>query len=93
MALAHASRNALLVAFLLDSLAWDTYVLLDDGFCDCTMGTRPHGHQHMVEDLPAVASVGPRHRLLGLRWRFCRHGAVLSAPRVTFRASAGHALR
>ena len=29
---------------------WHTYVLLDDGFYDCTMGTCPNDHQHMVED-------------------------------------------
>jgi hypothetical protein len=29
---------------------WDTYVLFDDGFYDCTMGTCPAGHRHMVDD-------------------------------------------
>ncbi len=29
---------------------WDTYVLLDEGFYDCTMGTCPTGHRHMVDD-------------------------------------------
>jgi hypothetical protein len=29
---------------------WDTYVLVDEGFYDCTMGTCPSGHQHMVDD-------------------------------------------
>lgn len=37
---------------------WDTYVLLDDGFYDCTMGTCPSGHQHMVEDLPVAVATG-----------------------------------
>jgi hypothetical protein len=29
---------------------WDTHVMLDDGFYDCTMGTCPNGHRHMVDD-------------------------------------------
>jgi predicted RNA-binding Zn-ribbon protein involved in translation (DUF1610 family) len=29
---------------------WDTYVLYDEGFYDCTMGTCPAGHRHMVDD-------------------------------------------
>lgn len=29
---------------------WHTYVLLDEGFYDCTMGTCPAGHRHMVDD-------------------------------------------
>ena len=29
---------------------WDTYVLVDEGFYDCTMGTCPHGHRHLVDD-------------------------------------------
>jgi predicted RNA-binding Zn-ribbon protein involved in translation (DUF1610 family) len=29
---------------------WSTYVLLDEGFYDCTMGTCPAGHRHMVDD-------------------------------------------
>ena len=29
---------------------WDTYVLFDEGFYDCTMGTCPSGHRHMVDD-------------------------------------------
>ena len=29
---------------------WDTHVLLDDGFYDCTMGTCPSAHRHMVDD-------------------------------------------
>ena len=29
---------------------WDTYVLVDEGFYDCTMGICPNGHRHMVDD-------------------------------------------
>ena len=29
---------------------WLTYVLFDEGFYDCTMGTCPAGHRHMVAD-------------------------------------------
>jgi predicted RNA-binding Zn-ribbon protein involved in translation (DUF1610 family) len=29
---------------------WHTYVLFDEGFYDCTMGTCPGGHRHMVDD-------------------------------------------
>jgi hypothetical protein len=29
---------------------WDTYVLFDEGFYDCTMGTCPNGHQHTLDD-------------------------------------------
>ena len=29
---------------------WHTYVLVDEGFYDCTMGTCPGGHKHMVDD-------------------------------------------
>jgi hypothetical protein len=29
---------------------WHTYVLVDEGFYDCTMGTCPRGHRHMVDD-------------------------------------------
>ncbi|MGH3186838.1 MAG: hypothetical protein ACRDPY_29855 [Streptosporangiaceae bacterium] len=29
---------------------WHTYVLFDEGFYDCTMGTCPAGHRHMVDD-------------------------------------------
>jgi hypothetical protein len=30
---------------------WSTQVLTDDGFYDCTIGTCPNGHRHMVDDL------------------------------------------
>ena len=29
---------------------WHTYVLVDEGFYDCTMGVCPAGHKHMVDD-------------------------------------------
>jgi hypothetical protein len=29
---------------------WDTYVLFDEGSYDCTMGTWPAGHRHMLDD-------------------------------------------
>ena len=29
---------------------WSTYVVFDEGFYDCTRGTCPAGHQHMVDD-------------------------------------------
>jgi hypothetical protein len=29
---------------------WHTFVLLDEGFYDCTMGTCPAGHRRMVDD-------------------------------------------
>lgn len=29
---------------------WDTFVLLDEGFYDCTIGTCPKGHRHMLDD-------------------------------------------
>ena len=29
---------------------WRTYVLMDEGFYDCTMGICPDGHRHMVDD-------------------------------------------
>lgn len=29
---------------------WSTEVRTDDGFYDCTMGTCPNGHRHMVDD-------------------------------------------
>jgi len=29
---------------------WSTYVLVDEGFYDCTMGTCPNGHRHVVDD-------------------------------------------
>lgn len=29
---------------------WDTYVLVDQGFYDCTMGICPNAHRHMVDD-------------------------------------------
>ena len=29
---------------------WRTYVLFDEGFCDCTMGRCPRGHEHMIDD-------------------------------------------
>jgi hypothetical protein len=29
---------------------WHTSVLVDDGFYECTMGTCPGGHKHMVDD-------------------------------------------
>ena len=29
---------------------WHTYVLVDEGFYDCTMGICPGGHRHMVDD-------------------------------------------
>jgi hypothetical protein len=29
---------------------WHTWVLVDDGFYDCTMGRCPNGHEHMVDD-------------------------------------------
>ena len=29
---------------------WHTYVVFDEGFYDCTMGTCPAGHRHMVDD-------------------------------------------
>jgi hypothetical protein len=28
----------------------DAYVLFDEGFYDCTMGTCPVGHRHMLDD-------------------------------------------
>ena len=32
------------------SADWNTYVLFDDGFYDCTMGTCPNAHKHMIDD-------------------------------------------
>jgi hypothetical protein len=32
------------------SADWHTYVLLDEGFYDCTMGTCPREHRHMLDD-------------------------------------------
>jgi len=29
---------------------WSTYVLFDEGFYDCTMGTCPAGHRHVIDD-------------------------------------------
>lgn len=29
---------------------WRTYVVFDEGFYDCTMGTCPAGHRHMIDD-------------------------------------------
>ena len=29
---------------------WETYVLVDEGFYDCTMGTCPNGHRHTLDD-------------------------------------------
>ena len=29
---------------------WRSYVLFDEGSCDCTMGRCPRGHEHMVDD-------------------------------------------
>ena len=29
---------------------WRTYVLFDEGSCDCTMGRCPRGHEHMIDD-------------------------------------------
>jgi hypothetical protein len=29
---------------------WRTYVLLDEGFYDCTMARCPRGHEHMIDD-------------------------------------------
>ena len=29
---------------------WDTYVLIDEGIYEGTMGRCPHGHEHMVDD-------------------------------------------
>jgi hypothetical protein len=29
---------------------WDTYVLFDEGFYDCTKGRCPEGHEHMLDD-------------------------------------------
>jgi hypothetical protein len=29
---------------------WNTYVLFDEGFYDCTMGTCPAGRRHMIDD-------------------------------------------
>jgi hypothetical protein len=29
---------------------WDTVALFDEGFYECTMGTCPGGHRHMVDD-------------------------------------------
>lgn len=29
---------------------WRIYVLVDEGFYDCTMGRCPNGHEHMVDD-------------------------------------------
>jgi hypothetical protein len=29
---------------------WQTYVLVDEGFYDCTMGTCPRDHRHTVDD-------------------------------------------
>jgi hypothetical protein len=29
---------------------WHTWVLVDDGFYDCTIGRCPNGHEQMVDD-------------------------------------------
>ncbi len=29
---------------------WNTYVVFDEGFYDCTIGTCPAGHRHTVDD-------------------------------------------
>jgi predicted RNA-binding Zn-ribbon protein involved in translation (DUF1610 family) len=29
---------------------WRTYIVFDEGFYDCTMGTCPAGHRHMIDD-------------------------------------------
>ena len=29
---------------------WETYVLFDEGFYDCTKGRCPEGHEHMLDD-------------------------------------------
>lgn len=29
---------------------WNIYVVFDEGFYDCTRGTCPAGHRHMVDD-------------------------------------------
>jgi hypothetical protein len=29
---------------------WNTYVVFDEGFYDCTMGRCPNGHEHTVDD-------------------------------------------
>jgi hypothetical protein len=29
---------------------WDTYVLVDDGFYDCTKGRCLNGHEHTLDD-------------------------------------------
>lgn len=29
---------------------WNAHVLVDEGFYDCTMGTCPNGHRHMLDD-------------------------------------------
>lgn len=29
---------------------WDTYVLVDEGFYDCSMGICPNGHRHTLDD-------------------------------------------
>ena len=29
---------------------WHTYVVFDEGFYDCTIGTCPAGHRHTVDD-------------------------------------------
>jgi hypothetical protein len=29
---------------------WETYVLFDEGFYDCTNGRCPEGHEHMLDD-------------------------------------------
>ena len=35
---------------------WSTRVVTEDSFYDRTMGTCPHGHEHMVDDLPGGGS-------------------------------------
>jgi hypothetical protein len=32
------------------SKGWDTYVVLDEGFYDCTKGICPNGHRHTLDD-------------------------------------------
>jgi predicted RNA-binding Zn-ribbon protein involved in translation (DUF1610 family) len=29
---------------------WDSYVVFDEGFYDCTVGTCPAGHRHTIDD-------------------------------------------
>jgi hypothetical protein len=35
---------------MLGGRSGDTYILFDEGFYDCTMGTCPDRHRHMLDD-------------------------------------------